>query len=220
MLAGIVPAWVESAETFGDVGVPTLFPEEEVLLEAAVAKRRREFTTVRMCARAALARLGLPAAPILPGPAGEPIWPAGVVGSMTHCDKYRAAAVALTREALTVGIDAEPHAPLSAGVLDAIAVPEERPWLARLTAERPDVHWDRLLFTVKEAVYKAWFPLTNQFLDFEQVAVVDIGARSGVFVARLRTVAGVVVDGHGLTEFTGRWLVRRGVVASAIAVPR
>jgi enterobactin synthetase component D / holo-[acyl-carrier protein] synthase len=47
-------------------------------------------------------------APILPGPAGEPGWPPGVTGSITHCPGYRACAVARTEDLAAIGIDAEP----------------------------------------------------------------------------------------------------------------
>ena len=70
-----------------------------------------------------------------PGAKREPLWPAGVVGSITHCDGYRAAAVARATDLATVGIDAEPHEPLPDGVLAAIALPAEPPRAAR--ARRP-----------------------------------------------------------------------------------
>jgi 4'-phosphopantetheinyl transferase EntD len=56
--------------------------------------------------------------------------------------------------------------PLPAGVLGAIALPEEQAWVARLLAVRPDTHWDRLLFSAKESVYKAWFPMTQSMARF------------------------------------------------------
>ena len=95
MIAEILPSSVVSVEAFADSLDATLYPEEEAVVARAVAKRRREFTTVRACARTALARLGRPPAPIIPGPRGAPGWPPGIVGSMTHCDGYRACALAL-----------------------------------------------------------------------------------------------------------------------------
>ena len=71
----------------------------------------------------ASARLGVPPAPILPGERGAPQWPAGYAGSITHCAGYRAAAVARTREMLTIGVDAEPHDVLPDGVLDHVSLP-------------------------------------------------------------------------------------------------
>ena len=85
---------VASVEAFCDPPDAVLYPGEAELIARAVDKRRREFRTVRHCARQALRQLGLPPAPVLRGERGEPRWPAGVVGSMTHCAGYRAAAVA------------------------------------------------------------------------------------------------------------------------------
>lgn len=85
-------------------------------------RRQREFATARSCARTALARLGVPPVPVLASPRGAPRWPAGVVGSITHCDGYRAAAVAYTRDVVSLGIDAEPDEPLpNDGTLGPIA---------------------------------------------------------------------------------------------------
>ncbi|MGS2642826.1 4'-phosphopantetheinyl transferase superfamily protein [Streptosporangium sp. LJ11] len=211
MIEKILPSWVASSECFEDPPDVVLFPEEEAAVARAVDKRRREFGTARHCARRALADLGLPPVPILPGERGAPGWPAGVVGAITHCAGYRAAAVSL--EALAVGIDAEPHEPLPDGVLPAVSLPEERAAIAELD---DGVHWGRLLFSAKESVYKAWFPLARRWLGFEEAHLTF--SSSGTFTARL-LVPGPRVEGRELTGFTGRWLVSDGLVVTAIAVP-
>lgn len=216
MIGDILPPEVAVAEEFGDVLDVALFPEEEQVVANAVGKRRREFATARACARQALAKLGVPPAPILPGPRGAPQWPAGVVGSITHCAGYRASAVARKHEIVTIGLDAEPHDSLPPGVLDAVSSDQERARLAALSAERPDVHWDRMLFCAKESTYKAWFPLTRRWLGFEDAAV-DIDPAAGTFSVRL-LVAGPVVNGAAVSRFTGRWLVGNGLITTAIAV--
>ncbi|GGZ38845.1 4'-phosphopantetheinyl transferase family protein [Streptomyces poonensis] len=202
-------------------GGAVLFPEEEALMARAVHKRRREFTAVRGCARRAMEKLGVPAQAILPGERGAPVWPAGLTGSMTHCEGYCAAALVRAADLASLGIDAEPHAPLPEGVQEAIALPAEEDRLRRLTAGRPGVHWDRLLFSAKESVYKAWFPLTGKWLDFAEADIdvsADPGARTGTFRAEL-LVPGPVVNGRRITAFDGRWIVRRGLVATAVRVP-
>jgi 4'-phosphopantetheinyl transferase EntD len=216
VIGDILPPEVAVAEKFGDVLDVALFPEEEQVVANAVGKRRREFATARACARQALAKLGVPPAPILPGPRGAPQWPAGVVGSITHCAGYRASAVARKHEIVTIGLDAEPHDSLPPGVLDAVSSDQERARLAALSAERPDVHWDRMLFCAKESTYKAWFPLTSRWLGFEDAAV-DIDPAAGTFSVRL-LVAGPVVNGAAVSGFTGRWLVGNGLITTAIAV--
>ena len=77
------------AEMYDDPADLMPLPEEEPLIARSVAKRRNEFVTVRHCARVAMERLGVPPSPILKGEKGEPRWPDGVVGSLTHCEGYR-----------------------------------------------------------------------------------------------------------------------------------
>jgi 4'-phosphopantetheinyl transferase EntD len=216
VIESILPAEVVAIEVYDDPPEAVLLPEEEPVVAKAVDKRRREFTTVRHCARQAMARLGVAPAPILPGERGAPTWPEGIVGSMTHCAGYRAAVLALDTDLRSVGIDAEPHVPLPDGVLEAVSLPEERTHLAALEAGGRDVHWDKLLFAAKESVYKAWFPLTRKWLGFSD-AHIEFDPEGG-FRARL-LVVGPVVDGVEITGFTGRWTVANGIAATAIAVP-
>src|SRR4029453_9829890 len=77
MIDELLPGTVSAVEAFTDPPGAFLFPAEEAVVRNAVHRRRREFTTARVCARAALAKLGYPAAPILPGPRGAPGWPGG-----------------------------------------------------------------------------------------------------------------------------------------------
>jgi 4'-phosphopantetheinyl transferase EntD len=221
LIEKILPASVVSAEAFTDPADVALFPEEAAAVANAVDKRRREFATGRNCARVALGRLGVPPVPIVRGERGAPVWPAGIVGSITHCDGYRGVAVARDRDVLTVGIDAEPNEPLPNGVLDSVSLAAERTRLALLDAAVPGVCWDRLLFSAKESVYKAWFPITGRWLGFEE-ADVTIHPDDGGFEARLLAAPAhtpVPAAGPPLTGFTGRWLVSRGLIATAIVVP-
>lgn len=216
MLERILPESATVTATREDLDA-VLYPEEETVVGQAVEKRRREFTTARACAREALAQLGQPHQPIPSGSRGEPLWPAGIVGSITHCDGYRACAVAHSRDLVTVGVDAEPNQPLPEGVLEDIALPEEREWLRYLARQMPGTHWDRLLFSIKESVYKAWFPLAEKWLGFED-AVVSIDQRQMTFNAHL-LVPGPYLEGHELRTFHGSWLVEDGLVLAAIAMP-
>lgn len=218
MIERILLDVVASVEAFDDPPDVVLFPEEEALISRAVEKRRREFRTVRHCARLALGELGIPPVAVLPGERREPMWPPGIVGSMTHCTGYRAAAVARDRDLLSLGIDAEPHEPLPDGVLDAIALDEEKIMLAALAAGRQAYSWDRVLFCAKETVYKAWFPLTHRWLGFKDAAIrIDPAERT--FSAHLRVTGKTSSDGI-LTSFDGRWMIDNRLVLTAITLPR
>jgi enterobactin synthetase component D / holo-[acyl-carrier protein] synthase len=215
VLERILPGGVAVVATRGDRDA-LLFPEEEAAVGRAVEKRRREFVTARACAREALAQLDRPRQAIPTGPKGEPVWPAGVVGSITHCDGYRACAVGREEDWVAIGVDAEPNLPLPDGLLGDVALPEEREPLRDLSRRAPGTHWDRLLFSVKESIYKAWFPLAERWLGFED-AVVSIDLERGIFSAHL-LVPGPLVGGVELRGFEGSWLAADGFVMAAIAL--
>jgi 4'-phosphopantetheinyl transferase EntD len=216
MLELILPADVESQECFDEASGGVLFPEEERIIAHAVESRRRQYAAVRSCARACLARLGYARVPILPGIGGAPTWPAGVLGSMTHCAGYAAAAVGPLSRISAIGIDAEPDAPLPEGVLDLVATPAERDRLAVTQLEPDSPNWDRLLFSAKEAVYKAWFPLTGEWLDHEEAEIL-FDPQDGSFAALLSPY-GLIVDGRPVRCLHGRWVRKRGILLTAVVL--
>ncbi|HEY3870265.1 MAG TPA: 4'-phosphopantetheinyl transferase superfamily protein [Actinocrinis sp.] len=216
LVGGIVPPQIATCEVRGDIDAE-LLPAERPAVARAVPARQREFATGRACAREALARLGVQPGPIPPGRHGEPRWPRGIVGSITHCAGYRGAAVARDSSVLSIGIDAEPNTPVPQSVLASIADLRERNWIEHLRAAAPETCWDRLLFSAKESVYKAWYPLTRAWLDFTD-AVIAVDPPRERFTARLR-VPGPVVHGSPLTGFSGRWTVQDGLILTAVVVP-
>jgi 4'-phosphopantetheinyl transferase EntD len=212
LLGGVLPGVeaLAAAETYDDPPGLAPLPEEEPLIAKSVAKRRNEFITVRYCARLALEELGLPPVPILKGNKGEPCWPDGIVGSLTHCTGFRGAAVGKLGAVRSIGLDAEPHDVLPKGVLDAISLPAER---TELQAMPGGLHWDRILFCAKEATYKAWFPLTHRWLGFD----VDDSGTTGGFVSHI-LIDPAAESGPPLETLTGRWSVRDGLALTAIVL--
>jgi enterobactin synthetase component D / holo-[acyl-carrier protein] synthase len=206
LLAPLIPGAM-CAETFGDH--PRMHAAEAAMVAGAVATRRREFGTVRHCARVALAGIGMPPVEILPDRDRVPRWPAGVVGSLTHCHGYRAAAVARSTRVRGIGIDAEPHAPLPGAVPDLVLTPDERARLHLLGNADGDTWWERVAFSAKEAAYKAWFPDNRRSLEFTDLRVTLDPA--GSFRVRLPRPS---------RDLFGRWAVRRGLVLAAVLVPR
>jgi len=245
LIADLLPPAVAAAESAGDPpeAGPGLFPEEGAVMRTAGPRRRAEFAAGRLCAREALARLGVPAAPILPGPAGEPRWPEGVTGSITHCAGYRACAVARTTDLTAIGIDAEPDAALPAGLIEKVATGPERAWIRRHAGAVPGagpagagparagptgfgptgfgptgagptaVCWDRLLFSAKEAACKLWYPLTGHWPGLRG-AVIALAA-TGTFTVCLPALAPGTGDRQE-TRLTGRWLARDGLIVTAV----
>ena len=218
LMASLLPPRAVAVEAFGageEDWRGALFPAEARIMAGAGDKRRRDFAGVRVCARRALGVIGVAPAPLLPGTRGEPRWPTGVVGSMTHCAGYRAAVVARPDVGMAgLGIDAEPHARLPADVLEMVAGPAEQAHVAMLDDGWPQVHWGRLLFCVKEAVFKAWYPPARSELGFMEAEVtfqVDGDGSSG-------GVTAAVTRPGPFAALSGRWRVARGVIATAVVV--
>ncbi len=211
MIDEILPAAVSVAERFDDDPAAAPLPGEESAIARARAGRRGEFVTGRACARHALARFGVPAVAIPPGPDRRPRWPAGFVGSITHCRGYRGAAVARSTDLLSIGIDAEPHQPLPGRVGARILLPAERAWLREQPAGG---HLDTVLFAIKESVYKAWNPVTGRWLGFLDAEITV--CRPGRFTVRLLVPAPDCLR-RGLT---GRFTVTGGLILTATTVSR
>lgn len=222
-MSGFVPPGVEFVSTrlLSEYG---LFAAEESVVAEAVPRRRAEFATARSCARTALARIGHPSVPILPGPGREPLWPPGVVGSMTHCEGLCAAAVARQVHVVSIGIDAEPNRSLPADVLPQVSLGEERSMLRRLgrweqTERLGRVAWDRLLFSAKESIFKAWSPLMSSWLDFTDCEVRLDPERSTFDGALL--VPGPLLGDERISLMKGRWTITdSGHIVTMVTVRR
>lgn len=214
----LLPAAVAVAVAGPDDWAGDLLPAELACLsDRAVPSRRRDFTAGRVCARRALAALGLPAAPVPAAPDRSPIWPIGVVGAITHTHGYCAAAAARSGEIRSIGLDAERHRELNAGVRRMICLPEEEADLAGLPA---GVSWPAVLFSAKETVYKLWHPVVGTWLDFHD-ARVTLDPDAGTFTARIapaRLHAAPVADPPALV--TGRFTVDADLVRTAAVLPR
>ena len=107
MIEALFPDGVVTVESTDAFSEDALRPEERAGLGRAVEKRRREFAAGRACARRALARLEIADAVLPIGPDRLPAWPAGIVGSITHCAGYCGVAVARRGSILCLGLDAE-----------------------------------------------------------------------------------------------------------------
>jgi 4'-phosphopantetheinyl transferase EntD len=142
-----------------------LQPAEAFALQASVPKRRRESGAARKVARKLLHELGIPNCYIGRASSGAPIWPAGIVGSLAHDSSIATAAVARRSDFVCLGIDVEPAEPLPAELMRLVATPYER----RTINEHP--LYGSLLFTAKEAVFKAVNPLDHEFLEHHDVEV-------------------------------------------------
>lgn len=160
---------VVEVATESDEDESLLHPAEGALTKAMIPARRREFAAGRNAARRALARLGFHDA-TLPRRSSSPdvLWPEGSAGSITHTHGLRAVACARSSTIRSLGIDVEQAGPLGDDIIDAICRPEELSAMAGMLPPIPS-DWPRLIFAMKEAAYKALYPLTRRVLTFHDM---------------------------------------------------
>jgi len=163
----LLPTGSVVVESSIDEAQAPLFPAEEQLITRAVLKRQQEFTAGRTCLRRALEQLDVPPTPILAGAMRNPILPEGISATITHSGDRCAAAAIAKGEVTAIGIDIEEHSPLEANVIDMILSPGEVAHVA--TLEDKSIYWDKLIFSAKEAFYKAYFQIVGEFLDFPEL---------------------------------------------------
>ena len=150
-----------------------LLDDEAASIASPVPAARRASGAARIVARHLLAQLGHAGVRLPKGASGEPIWPAGIAGSIAHDDTIAVAAVGRKRDVGSVGIDIEPAVLLPPDMLELIATPQELHKIA------DDPLRGKLLFAAKEAVYKAVYPLDRVFLEFRDIEV-DLAGRKAV----------------------------------------
>ncbi|WP_051945448.1 4'-phosphopantetheinyl transferase superfamily protein [Verrucomicrobium sp. BvORR106] len=166
-LAALLPAGaVGQIDRIQAADDASLTPLELVGRERAVPAVKRSSGAARRLAKALCAQLGSPAAEIPRGPKGMPLWPPGVLGSMAHDDSLAVAVAAATNGTCSgLGVDIEPAVPLDDGLLPMIASQREQ------AAIQAGQSTGKLLFCIKEAVFKAVYPTDRVFLEFTEVEI-------------------------------------------------
>lgn len=192
-----------------------LFPEEEALIARAIQKRRKEFTAGRTCLRKALKRLGVPSAPILQSKMRSPKVPRGYTATISHSGEFCAAAAMKKGEYESIGIDIEEYSLLEPNIEKWILVPSEQNMIKRLP-NYSHVHWAKIIFSAKESFYKAYFQITEEYLDYLE-AEFAIEPESKSISCRLLKPP-PVSDLEGRT-FQGRYKIADGHIFTAFAIP-
>ncbi len=234
LVRGVFPADTAVAWARTSATPDALLPEEEPFVAKAVAKRRHEFALGRSCARRALAAFGIEPRPLLVGSLREPLWPPGIVGSITHDRALCVAVVARSSAYAGIGVDVEPDEPLADDVAARIWSGDEAT-AAAASGVVPLASAAKLVFAAKEAVYKCQFAITGEYVGFHGVSVELAAHRAGdapgrdgalsilgandsagTFVAVLNAKVASLPAGF---RFTGEWLRVAGELFAAVWVP-
>ena len=183
---------------------------ERTYLKSVSQNRKREFIAGRFCAREAMESANISPEHILIGEKGEPIWPSNIVGSITHSHGYAAAAVARKSDIVSLGLDAEIDEPLSSRVLRRISNVQEQEWVENVGGTLVQ-HPGKVLFSAKEATYKAWYPITQEWLGFKEV-LINFHDQGNTFTVHIQ-------KNGPIREMHGKYTIRKDVIVTAIEVP-
>jgi 4'-phosphopantetheinyl transferase EntD len=177
-------------------------PLEAAYVENAAPKRQRDFALGRFCAHEALARMGRDEPAIPMGAAGVPVWPGGIIGSITHTNGYAAALVASQGEYQAIGIDAERIGGVTEALMPRLFGPAEQEWLMSQNAQKRGAALT-IFFSAKESFYKAFGGQGR--LSFRDI---HVEMQGDGFTAR-----------HGSRTAQGRLTIRGDLVVTAVIVP-
>jgi enterobactin synthetase component D len=178
--------------------------------------RKEEYLLGRICAAQAYKmHFGKPLIDLPTGPKREPMWPAGVIGSLTHNENWAGAVVSESKTILGVGIDFETMGRAKIKLESYISFPGDVK--EHLNFSSSEVL--TLVFSAKESLYKALYPTVNCFFGFEAAIVKSIDAEKGAFEIDLVIDIAPGFGPSGRRSFNGRFKVVEGVCLTVIEVP-
>lgn len=215
LINSLFPLQVITVEADPTLVRETCYPEEEAYVRNAMPKRRQEFTAGRLCARRALTQFGVKNLPLLVGKYREPIWPPGIVGSISHTERYCGVAIAWKTEIESLGLDVELTRKLSGDYWKQICTRQELSWINSLPSDRRQEN-AALIFSAKECLYKCQYAISKRWLDFHDVTITvnpDIGEFEATFAVNV---------GNSFKRGTclnGKYLFYHGYVFTGMSIP-
>lgn len=213
----IVTGWRGGALGFGEARVGEghdFWPGESRALARATPARQAEFAAGRAAARRALRAIGMVPFAIPMGVDRAPVWPSGLVGSITH-HEGRCIAVAARRTSLAgLGLDLAAMDPLAEDLWPTVLTDADRAWLSSQAAPLRG-GYAQMIFSAKEATYKALYPQIRRVVGFDAMEIVPDLARNR-FTVHLRIPFGPYKAGGRLQ---GQLFCRDGLICTLVALP-
>ncbi len=216
-LRGLFPAAVVAAELREPGDPKLLLPEEAAHLGRAVPKRIQEFAAGRLCARRAMAELGVRDFALRMEDDRQPLWPNFLVGSITHTTGMCVAVVAEKRRVAAMGMDSEVVGDVSRGIWSTICGPAEAVWLGSLPAAEQAAAVT-LIFSAKEAFYKCQYPMVGERLDFHDLLIEPLEWGSSGAELKVQATRRLKFSDRAALPLLGRYLFHEEFVSVGIAV--
>jgi len=190
-----------------------LYPEERVSIQNAVAKRQREFGAGRLCARKAMARLEIKDGPLLKGPDGSPVWPAGIVGAISHSNTWCGSAVARQKDIRGIGLDIETIDRVNIIIAKKVLSPVEMEWVNASDEEAQKRL--ALLFSAKETIFKCVAPVYGKRFGFFDTVITHVTEEQSFEVKLNDKISAEVPN---CSTLTGRYLMHEGDVFTGMVL--
>jgi len=143
-----------------------LYSKEKEHTSRMATKRLNDFRASRFCARRCLSQLGIEPFALLSRSNRAPIWPDGIIGSISHTTNLCAAAVIEKNGVTGIGIDVETTKPINMDILDMICSNNE---IKRLKKQGDPLILGKVVFSIKESIFKCFNPRFDHWLDFKDV---------------------------------------------------
>lgn len=184
-------------------------------LADAIFQRKLEHHAGRVCAKWAIKALNInnTSNTISIGSKGEPIWPRGIIGSITHTQDFACAVVAPASAYIGIGIDSEKCVDedgcaditnVCLGIKESQLLKNELLTKCQLAT---------LMFSTKEAFYKAAYPYVKRFIDFDELEITDIDPLSGQIYMNSD-----VLDSRSSFHICGRYVIRDNYVHTSVVL--
>jgi 4'-phosphopantetheinyl transferase EntD len=217
-LGALFPSGALVAEMREPGDATLLYPDEAAHLGRAVPKRVQEFAAGRLCARRVLTELGINDFPLKAALDRQPVWPLGIVGSITHTTGFVAAVAGERKRMAALGLDCELAGSVKTELWQKLFRDNETRWLRRLPTSQQAAA-ATLMFCAKEAFYKCQYPLTGEWLNFRDawVELPAWGAGQGIF--NLYASRPIALASHAQLPMRGRYLFHEPFVTAGVALP-
>lgn len=180
-----------------------VFPGEEALLKKSYPLRQRQFEAGRRSARQALAHLGYAPCEILKGALGEPLWPPGLVGSLSHKKNLAVAVVGRKSAVASLGIDIELDRPIPRAPRALIFRRNDREALSDFEYHWPDKNWDTVLFSCKESALKAFTSEFQKIINIFDISI-EKSQASNIVVLSIKNFPSMKY--FGVWQFMGEYV--------------
>jgi len=190
-----------------------LYPEERVSIQNAVAKRQQEFGAGRLCARKAMARLGIKDYPLRKGTDGSPVWPAGTVGAISHSTTWCGVAVARQEDIHGIGLDIETIDRVNMNIAKKVLTPVEMEWVNARDEEAQKRL--ALLFSAKETIFKCVAPVYGKRFGFFDTVITHVTEEHSFEVTLNDKISAEIPH---CSTLTGRYLMHEGDVCTGMVL--